>query len=231
MAAEAARRGYRIALHYRSSRSEAEDLAREIRMLGAEAEIFRAELGDEERAGAMVAEVFARFGAVNLAVNCASTWLERNLAETSAEDLKSEFASNVLATFLVSKLVGLRMCEIGEPCHILTIGDWAVERPYLDHSAYLISKGTIPTLTRVLAVELGTRNPCVRVNCLALGPVLAAESASELEIESTRRATLVKRLGRPENVCKAVFSLTENDFVTGSVLTIDGGRSIFANDA
>jgi pteridine reductase len=55
---------------------------------------------------------------------------------------------------------------------IVNIGDWAIARPYLNYAAYFPSKGAIPTLTRTFAVELGTRNPRVRVNAILPGPVL-----------------------------------------------------------
>ena len=49
---------------------------------------------------------------------------------------------------------------------IVLVGDWAIARPYLTHAAYFASKGAIPTLTRTLAVELGSRNPAIRVNAI-----------------------------------------------------------------
>ena len=55
---------------------------------------------------------------------------------------------------------------------IVNIGDWAVARPYPAYSAYFPSKGAIPTLTRMFAVELSQRNPLVRVNAILPGPVV-----------------------------------------------------------
>ena len=72
----------------------------------------------------------------------------------------------------------------------MNIGDWAVERPYRDYSAYFISKGAIPTLTRMFAVELA---PQVRVNAVLPGPVLLPESVSEAE----RRRAIAGTLARP----------------------------------
>ena len=114
---------------------------------------------------------------------------------------------------------------------IITIGDWATERPYLNYSAYFPSKGAIPTLTRVMAVELGTRNPAVRVNCILPGPVMLPADLSETERKQAIDATLVKREGRPEHIAQAVLFFVENDFVTGVCLPVDGGRSVFAPDA
>ena len=111
---------------------------------------------------------------------------------------------------------------------IVNLGDWASARPYLDYAPYLVSKGAIPALTRCLAVELGTRNPRVRVNCVLPGPVLFPPGMPEAEREEAIRSTLVRREGQPANVATAVLFLVENDFVTGVSLPVDGGRTIYA---
>jgi pteridine reductase len=106
---------------------------------------------------------------------------------------------------------------------IVNIGDWATRRPYRDHSAYFVSKGAIPTLTRLFAIELAPR---VRVNAVLPGPVMLPENLSEEDRRRAIAGTLVGRPGRPENVAQAVVSLIENDFITGVCLPVDGGRTL-----
>ena len=120
------------------------------------------------------------------------------------------------------------MVEQEEGGSIITIGDWAIERPYLDHAAYFVSKGSIPTLTRTFAAELGQRNPKVRVNCIQPGPVMFPDAMSEEEKRATIEATLVKDANCPQTVALAVQFLIENKFVTGVCLPVDGGRSVFS---
>jgi pteridine reductase len=110
----------------------------------------------------------------------------------------------------------------------VTIGDWAVRRPYRDYAAYFTAKGAIATLTRTLAVELAALNPRVRVNCIEPGPVMLPDDMPAADRLRVIEATLVKREGRPENVAHAVRFLLENDFVTGVSLPVDGGRSIYS---
>jgi pteridine reductase len=83
---------------------------------------------------------------------------------------------------------------------------------------------------RSLAVELGTRNPNVRVNCILPGPVMLPPTIPPEERERVIRGTLVHREGKPENIAQAVLSLIDNDFVTGVCLPVDGGRTIYAPD-
>ncbi len=123
---------------------------------------------------------------------------------------------------------GLAMVPQPEGGCIVNFGDWASARPYLNYAPYLVSKGAIPALTRCLAVELGTRNPRLRVNCVLPGPVLFPPDMPEAEREEAIRSTLVRREGQPANVAAAVLFLVENDFVTGVCLPVDGGRTIYA---
>jgi pteridine reductase len=120
------------------------------------------------------------------------------------------------------------MAQQSEGGCIVNFGDWAVARPYLNYAPYFASKGAIPALTRCLAVELGVRNPRVRVNCILPGPVLFPDDMPAAERDVAIRSTLVKRTGQPENVAQAVLSFVENDFVTGVCLPVDGGRTIYA---
>ena len=83
-------------------------------------------------------------------------------------------------------------------------------------------------MTRCLAVELGTRNPRVRVNCIAPGPVLMPPDLSAEERAEAIASTLVQREGDPGHVARAVLALLDNDFITGVRLPVDGGRTIFA---
>ena len=103
--------------------------------------------------------------------------------------------------------------------------------PFVGAALSNMGDGAIPTLTRVMAVELGTRNPAVRVNCILPGPVMLPADLPEAEKRHAINATLVKREGRPENIAQAVLFLVENDFVTGVCLPVDGGRNIFAPDS
>ena len=223
-----ARRGYAVAVHYRSSAAEALETVAHLRALGVEAEAFAAELGDEEQVQAMTAAVFARFGRVDALVNTAAVWPRKRLEDVTAADVRACFDANTLGTFLTCQHVGLRMCGQVEGGCIVNIGDWADTRPYPGYAAYFPSKAAIPGLTRTFAVELGTRNAKVRVNCVLPGPVMLPPDLPEAERQEAIDATLVKREGSPDHVAAAVLALVENEFVTGVCLPVDGGRTVYA---
>ena len=223
-----ARRGYSLVVHYRTSAVEAEESATQWRRLGCDVLTVAADLTDESAVAELVRKSLARFGRVDVLVNCAADWRRKRLEDVTAADVRHHFDVNTLGTFICSQQVGLAMVKQPEGGSIVLLGDWATHRPYLDYAAYFPSKGAIPTMTRVLAVELGTRNPQVRVNCILPGPVMLPADLSEADRAGAIAGTLVKREGRPENVAQAVLFLVDNDFVTGVCLPVDGGRSVYA---
>lgn len=225
-----ARRGYDLVLHYRTSAAEAEASVVRFHDQGRRALAIQADLTNEASVDHLFEVTLAVFGRLDVLVNSAAVWAPKRLEEVSAADLRYYFDANTLSTFLCCQRGGLAMVGQNEGGCIVTIGDWAIRRPYLNYSAYFPSKGAIPTLTRCLAVELGTRNPRVRVNCILPGPVMLPPDMPPDEREAVIRATLAKREGRPDNVAQAVLYLVDNDFVTGDCLTVDGGRSVYAAD-
>lgn len=221
-------RGYAVAVHYRTSAAEAAEAVDEYRNRGGEAFAVQADLGDETQVKAMVAATLDRFGRLEVLVNCAAVWKRKRLEDVTAADVREHFDANALGTFLCSKHAGLEMVKRPAGGCIITLGDWAEVRPYPDYAAYFPSKGAVTAMTRSLAVELGLRNPRVRVNCVMPGPVMLPPDLPEAERQQAIAATLVKREGSPNNVAQAVLALIDNDFITGVCLPVDGGRTVYA---
>jgi pteridine reductase len=218
-----ATRGYRVAIHANTSLDRAQELATELNSSGHEAVAFGADLRNEDAVRAMIDRVRRHFGQLDALVNSAATWSPTPLEAVMADDVRRFFEINTLSTFVCCQHAGLIMAGQSTGGAIVNIGDWAVERPYHDYSAYFISKGAIPTLTRMFAVELA---PKVRVNAVLPGPVLLPESIAPEERKRAIAGTLLKRPGRPENIAQAVAALLENDFITGVCLPVDGGRTL-----
>lgn len=226
VAAALAARGYAIALHYNRSAEDARQTVRRLKEQGQRASAFQADVAQESDVDRLFEQTLGHFGRLDVLVTAAAIWRPKPLEEVTAEDVRRQFEVNTLGTLLCCQRAGLIMVGQPEGGVIVTIGDWAIERPYPNYPAYFASKGAIPTITRTMAVELARRNPRVRVNCILPGPVMLPEDLSEAEVKGSIAGTLVKRAGRPENVAHAVVFLVENDFVTGVCLPVDGGRTI-----
>lgn len=221
-----AARGFRIALNYNRSTQEARDTVVSLKEQGVVAQAFQADVAVEAEVERLFRETIERFGRLDVLVTAAAIWEPKRLEEVTAEDVRRHFEVNALGTFLCARRAGLIMVDQPEGGAIVTLGDWAVARPYPGYAAYFPSKGAIPAITRSLAVELASRNPAVRVNCILPGPVMLPSGLPSEERRQAVAGTLVRREGRPEHVAHAVVFLIENDFVTGVCLPVDGGRTL-----
>ncbi len=223
--------GCRLAIHANSSAAAAEETIERLRRDARPPAIFvAADLADAAAAEGLVARVIETFGRIDILVNSAAIWWPTPLEQITAAEIRRYLDINTVGSFLTARAAGLRMVEQPSGGAIVNLGDWATVRPYLDHAAYFPSKGAIEAMTRSLAVELGHRNPRVRVNCLRPGPVLLAEDVSPEDRLQLEEGILLRRIGTAEQVAHAVQFLCENDFITGVDLPVDGGRCIYAQD-
>src|SRR5262249_36873630 len=131
-----ARRGYALAVHYRTSAAEAAETTVALRGHGVEAVAFQADLPDEAAVLAMVAAVLAHFGRLDVLVNCAAVWKGKRLEDITAADVRLHLETNTLGTFLCCQHAGLAMVKQPEGGCIVNISDWAEVRPYLNYAAY-----------------------------------------------------------------------------------------------
>ncbi|MGH8012161.1 MAG: SDR family NAD(P)-dependent oxidoreductase [Candidatus Binataceae bacterium] len=221
IAIELAARGAIAAIHYHSSRAEAEQTVAIIVQSGGKARAFFADLEQLADIEAMVAAVLTEFGRLDILANNASVFYRKPLEELTERDWDLNLDTNLKAPFFLSKFAGVAMRRQGAG-KIINIGDWAGIRPYNNYLPYTVSKAGLIGLTRALAKALA---PEVQVNCVALGPVMPPDDYETEERERLRNATLTKTLGSPKDVARAVLFLCEGtDFATGSTLLLDGGR-------
>jgi len=214
-------RGAAVAVHYNRSRAEAEAVVAGIGRASGRAHPFGANLESVAEIERMVGEVLKTFGRIDVLVNCASVFYRKPIEEITEHEWDVNLDTNLKAPFFLSKFAGAAMRRQGAG-KIVNIGDWAGIRPYNNYLPYTVSKSGLIGLTRALAKALA---PEVQVNCVALGPVMPPEEYSEEENARLVAGTLVKRLGSPEDVARAVLFLCEGtDFATGSTLMLDGGR-------
>lgn len=166
------------------------------------------------------------FGSIDALVHMAAIY-EKSPWE-SLQEAAFEKNMNIIAksAFLLGKIAGDQMLEnSGEiKGKMIFFSDWSVlARPYTEYLAYNAAKSAVVGLTKSLAKELA---PHVLVNAIAPGPMLRPPDLTDEENKEVLAGTLLKRWGGAEEIAKGVVYLLEADFVTGHVLTIDGGRTI-----
>lgn len=215
-----AARGFRVGIHYNSSRAGAESTVEEIRAQGGEATPFHADLRRPDAADSLVAAVRAHFGALDVLVNSAAGMERTKLGTISPAQFDAIIALNLRAPFLLAQAASREMPNGGV---IVNIADHMAEEPWPDYSVHGISKAGIAAMTRHLAAAFA---PAVRVNAVAPGFVLAPEGYSTVARTKFAAETPLERIGSPEDVAQAVHYLIEAEFVTGEILHVDGGRRV-----
>jgi pteridine reductase len=220
IALELSTRGTSIAVHYRTSQSEADAVVAEITTKGGNAQTFRANLEHVAEIERMVANVLDAFGRIDILINSASIFAPIPLTEITERDWDANLDTNLKAPFFLSKFASAAMRQQGAG-KIVNLGDWAGIRPYKDYLPYSVSKSGLIGLTKALAKELA---PEIQVNCIALGMVMPPENYSKKEVERLVSRTLTQKMGTPEDVTRAVIFFCETDFATGTILPLEGGR-------
>ena len=215
--------GYQVVLHGRQNVELGEQLAKE---LGVFASFEQADVTCDEQIAELVARIVKRFGQIDGLVTLASVWKPTPLAELTAAQIQKQLMVNALGTVLCAQKVGMQMVKQTTGGAIITVGDWAVDRPYPQYIGYFLSKGGLETATKALAVELAALNKNIRVNCIHPGNILFPDELSSEHRSEIQAMTPIQCVDDPEPFCQAVSFFLENRMVTGTSVKIDSGRSL-----
>lgn len=216
IAIELSRRGFEVAIHYGTSRKEAEEVSRECKS----APIFQADLSSVEEIRRLFREVRERFGLVNSLVNNAARFARVDALEITESDWDFIHQVNLKAAFFCCQEAARQMREIGAG-RIVNISSLGGIRAWAEHAHYCASKAGVIMLTRALAKAWA---PEITVNSVAPGVIAFndIDSSTQAMID----ATPMRRSGTPEEIADAVhFFLTAPIFITGQTLAVDGGLS------
>lgn len=211
-----ARRGIDIVVHYHSSRQPAEVLCDEIRKLGRRAWPLPADLTDQTDTAELFDRAVAQAGPIHILVNNASTFGAETLWEISQQSLAHNMAIHALAPLVLSR----RFAEQKIGGHIINLLDTRVLSCDNKHAAYHLSKRSLLTLTRMLAVELA---PDIRVNGIAPGLILPPEGRDESYLHKLAHTTPLNTHGCEQDITDAAIFLINSRFITGQVIYVDGG--------
>jgi NAD(P)-dependent dehydrogenase (short-subunit alcohol dehydrogenase family) len=204
-------------------------LVAELRATGAEAEFVRADVRHEDDVRALVDETVKRFGRLDIAVNAAGTEGKPGPAlDQTAESYAATFETNVLGTILSMKHE-LRVMQAQGSGSIVNISSTFGHEGGANASIYAASKHAVEGLTKSVALEVARFG--VRVNAVAPGPIqtgmLDRFSGSEEKKAYLAARNAQKRIGQPDEIARAILYVASDDasFVTGHILTVDGGKS------
>jgi len=213
---------YRLCLHTHRNKAAAESLAEELKKQGTDAAVFVADLTSEAEVLRLFCEISSFSPAVDVLVNNAGTSLIKPISDTSAAEWDALFSVNTRASFLCAREASRGMVRKQGGSIINISSMWGVCGASCE-TAYSASKAALIGFTKALAKELAPSFITVNAVCPGVTdtPMNAFLSASERE--ALIASTPLGRIGSPADVAQAVRYLAEADFVTGQILTVDGG--------
>lgn len=216
--------GMNLVLHYRHSRESAEALRAELEAKRAETvHLIQGDLLDSDTLPSLVEAAHGRWGQLDALVNNASSFYPTPVGQVTVEQWEDLLGTNLRAPFFLSQAAAHYLR--GEGGVIVNIVDIHADRPLKEHPAYSIAKAGLVMLTKTMARELG---PTIRVNAVAPGAILWPERGmSDEQRQKIISSTVLQRQGTPDDIARAVlFLIRDADYMSGQVVTVDGGRSI-----
>ncbi len=218
--------GASIMVHYRSSAKEARALQAELNLKRTDSvALIQADLLNLTMLPNLVGDTVKRFGRLDVVINNASSFFPTAVGEINDKAWDDLIGTNLKAPLFLSQ-AAVGQLKKNHGC-IINIVDIHAERPMKNYVVYSMAKAGLVNLTRSLARELA---PEVRVNGVAPGAIIWPEDeawSDELSRQRIINSTLLKRIGDPEDIAKAVyFLIADAPYITGQIIAVDGGRSI-----
>ena len=218
-----AKRGADLVVSYRASARDASRTVQALQDLGIHALAVQADLSRAAEVKRLIDRIRQRFGRLDVLVNSAANF-DRTPFETLSERAWDHTVdANLKGPFLCA-LYASRLMQRHGGGKIINIADWAGVRPYRDYLPYCVSKAGVIGLTKSLAKELAPR---IQVNAVAPGPILPPAGMGPAARRRVAERVPLKRWGSPQDVANTVLFLIEGtDFMTGSIIFVDGGQLI-----
>jgi NAD(P)-dependent dehydrogenase (short-subunit alcohol dehydrogenase family) len=231
IAARLAKDGFAVAINYRSHMDEAQTAVEEIRAAGGRGMAVQADIKERDQVFRMVSAVNAELGSIDVLINNAGVMIRGDVDDFDFSEMNDMRGTNVDGLVMVTRAVlpGMKTARNGRIVNLTSIAAHGTAMP--GTTFYAATKAAVSILTRRFAMDLGPHG--ITVNAIAPGFILTdmvasgrtAEEAEQLR-SSISGKTMVCRLGKPEDIAHAAAFLVseEASFITGQILTVDGGR-------
>ncbi|MEN6308496.1 MAG: SDR family NAD(P)-dependent oxidoreductase [Anaerohalosphaeraceae bacterium] len=228
--------GCRCICHYHTREDKAAALVKKITEMGHKAIALQADLRHAEQIESLF-EKSRAFGEIRILINSAAIFIRRPLSEITAQSIRDVMDVNLTAPLIACRnfVEYLDFKNRSTPTEtpyakIITLVDIGGIRPWADYVEYCSSKAALIAATKSLAKELA---PVMTVNAVAPGIILPDTSVQEQtdfirtpENQKRLAAIPLGRFGASAEIVNAVLFLLSNDYITGQVIQVDGGRVI-----
>lgn len=224
--------GYDVAIHCNNSLESARALAAELQEMGCAAEVFPQDFTEAFDTDAYLADVQRVFPNLCCLLNNASAYAAAPSAKTDRALLETQFRVNLVTPFLMTASFAKQIASEkansskdnnGPIPQVINILDNKIGYHQFQYAAYLLSKQSLAEYTRLAALEFA---PFLRVNGISPGVTLPGETRTDDYVQWRLEGIPLQRQGQDKELMAALGYLLENEFVTGQILTVDGGESI-----
>ncbi len=217
-----------IIIHYQSSSSPAQELAEEIRSKGVSAFTIYADLASSTDAETLLRRAWDIAGSVDVLINNASIFNTSSLKDVTIDELNRNMMINAFAPLLLSRsFAELNKARKTETLPvIINLLDSLIFEYDSQRAAYHISKRILFELTKMTALEFA---PSIRANAVAPGLILPPKGKDQSYLERLKSTNPLNNTGTVAQIAQAVRFLVNNEFVTGQVIFVDGGRHLIGN--
>lgn len=223
--------GYRVIIHANSSAQQAQSLTDALnnkrtdsaRLLIANLTVINTKASLQ----AFVDDIIAAFGQIDVLVHNASRFYPTPFGDIDNEQWDELFLSNAKAPLLLSQAL-LPYLQAQQGCIISMLDIHAHDKPFKGYSVYNMAKAAQRTMVQSLALELA---PLVRVNGVAPGVNILPETDSDQALDQAQQNRIIssipmRRIGTPEDIAQSVLYLAKASYITGQIISVDGGRSL-----
>ena len=214
--------GWDIAVHYRSSESDAQATVREIIALGRRAVALPCDLSDEQQSRELVPRAVSELGSLACVVNSASLFEYDDAHTFGRTALDRHMHCNLVAPLLLAQALHAATPD-GAQSVVINVLDQKLHNLNPDFLSYTLSKAALETATVMLATALA---PKVRVVGLAPGLTLVSGDQTEDGFAKAHRQTVLGKSSTPDDIAQAACYLANARGVTGTTLLVDGGQHL-----
>jgi 3-oxoacyl-[acyl-carrier protein] reductase len=225
--------GAKVAFVYRGNQAAADSLVKEIIDVGGTALALQGDVADAATAPRCVGAVVEHWGRIDVLVNSAGVIRDGLFVRMDADAWNTVINTNLNGTFAFCRAVVEPMALRQRSGRIINVSSVAAEHVNSGQTNYAASKGAVNAFTRALAVEVASRN--VTVNAIAPGFIETdmSEAVRNKAGDFIKKVIPMRRIGKPEDIAQVALFLAgpAAAYLTGQVITVDGGLSLGAVSA
>jgi len=219
---------YDVVITYNNSKDEAEKLSKLIeKKYQVKASIFKVDLRKNQEVKALLDFMVANFGNWNLLINNASIFnTSKFLANDDCHEWQDNLSIHLLSPiFLIKEFAKQVLKNKVKDAQVINMLDKNIARHDTKYFYYLLTKKFLATATKMIALEIA---PNVRINGIAPGKILGNinNKSPQKELEVQSKIVPLKKIGDVENIIQSLEFLIKNNFITGQIISIDGGSSL-----